>query len=189
MKIYRYNEETKIYVGEFDANKDPLESIKQKKDVWLLPANSTFQKPKEEQGKVSVWNGKSWDNVIDNRGKFYYDFENKSLKEIKDLKEYLVLTQSEVDSIYKGMNVKLSKGKYVIYWTEEQKKNNVRKVRDSYIYKYVDYYQEKPLLWEELSEENKNQIKNYRIYLLNYPQSSDKWYEKNPLTFEEFINI
>lgn len=187
MKIYRYDEETKLFIGEAEANKDPLESINQKKDVWLLPANATFEKPQLEEGKVSIWNEKSWDNITDNRGKFYYDFEEKDIKEIKDFKDYIVLSDEEIEKINKGMTIELVEGKYSIYWTTEQKQENVRRTRNYYIVKYIDYYQEKPLLWNELSEELKTQITNYRKYLLHYPQSSETWYEQNPKTFDEFI--
>lgn len=44
-KVYFYDENTKEFVSEENALKDPLESKIQGKDVWLLPANATFDEP------------------------------------------------------------------------------------------------------------------------------------------------
>ena len=48
MKAYLFDEHTKEYVGEIECQIDPLESKKAGKDIWLLPANSTFDKPMNE---------------------------------------------------------------------------------------------------------------------------------------------
>lgn len=45
MKVYFYDEITKEFTMSADALKDPLESKIQGKDVWLLPANATFDEP------------------------------------------------------------------------------------------------------------------------------------------------
>lgn len=70
--------------------------------------------------------------------------------------------------------------------TQEVKEKEVRSIRNRYLEEYVDYYQEKPLLWTELDDGFKQQIINYRQYLKNYPESSETWFENNPLTFEEW---
>lgn len=69
----------------------------------------------------------------------------------------------------------------------EQKKAQVRGVREQYFKIYVDYYQEKPLLWAELTEQNQQYIADYRIYLKDYPESSPDWYERNPMTYDEWF--
>lgn len=51
---------------------DPLESELAGKAVWLLPANATFMIPPVEAGKVSVWNGTTWELKEDNRGTKYW---------------------------------------------------------------------------------------------------------------------
>lgn len=186
MKVYRYDEETRLFMAEFEADLDPLESRLQCKPIYLLPANCTFEKPKLEKGKITFWDGTRWNNIVDNRGKCYYDFDEHCIKKIKDFKDYVVLTDEEIQKINAGMTVRLVNNAYDIYWTTEQKQENVRKVRDGYLSCYVDYYQEKPLLWNELNEDVKGKIAHYRQYLLSYPQSSTTWYEQNPKTFEEF---
>jgi hypothetical protein len=66
----------------------------------------------------------------------------------------------------------------------EDKKASVRAVRNSYlqatdIYMLVDF---------PISEEEREEYKGYREYLRNYTDTQD-WYEKNPLTFEEWKQI
>lgn len=67
----------------------------------------------------------------------------------------------------------------------EKQKENVRDVRNSYLEEYVDPKQ-LFLVWETLSEEDKETYKTYRQYLLDYPESSEDWYKQNPKTFEEW---
>ena len=64
-------------------------------------------------------------------------------------------------------------------------KKKVRDVRNYYLEQYVDPKQ-LVLVWETLSEEDKETYKTYRQYLLDYPESSEDWYKQNPKTFEEF---
>ena len=67
----------------------------------------------------------------------------------------------------------------------EVKQQEVRAVREQYFADYVDWYQSKPLLWEEMIEEEKVDIANYRQYLKDYTSQED-WYEQNPLNFDEW---
>lgn len=63
MLAYRYNDQ-KIYDGEINCQLDPLETKKQGKDVYLLPANSTFQvPPPEKDGFWIVFNGTDWEYI------------------------------------------------------------------------------------------------------------------------------
>lgn len=72
MLVYKYDEETKEYLGEETALINPLESELQGKDIYLLPANATFEKPNLQDGFASVFNGEQWENIEDNRGKEYW---------------------------------------------------------------------------------------------------------------------
>lgn len=67
----------------------------------------------------------------------------------------------------------------------EQKKAEVRAVRDQYLKQYVDDRAKSPFMWNEVSEEEKALIGEYRKYLMNYPET-ENWYEHNPLTFEDW---
>lgn len=71
---------------------------------------------------------------------------------------------------------------------QSKKEEEVRNIRNQYLEKYVDPYQ-MVLRWNALTEENQNNIINYRQYLLDYTISSDKWFEQNPLTYDEWLAI
>ena len=87
MQVYKYNEQTKEYIGTEQALINPLESELQGKEIYLLPANATFEKPNLQEGFASVFNGK-WENIEDNRGKEYWldtDTFGTPAKTMKDL--------------------------------------------------------------------------------------------------------
>lgn len=71
---------------------------------------------------------------------------------------------------------------------QEEKEEEIRNIRNQYLEKYVDPYQ-MVIRWNTLTEENQNNIINYRQYLLDYTRSSDKWFEQNPLTYDEWLAI
>lgn len=88
MLTYHYDEETKEYTHSEEAFLDPLESKKEGSPVYLLPANATFAAPTPQDGYASIWNGESWDNIEDNRGKKYWldtDTYGTPAHEMKDL--------------------------------------------------------------------------------------------------------
>lgn len=64
MKQYRYDIETKEYLGEFDCQPSPLED-----GVFLVSANCTLEKPlKATANKVNVWEDGAWVLKDDYRG-------------------------------------------------------------------------------------------------------------------------
>lgn len=88
MQVYKYDEQTKEYIGTEQALIDPLETELQGKEIYLLPANATFEKPNLKDGFASVWNGTQWENIEDNRGKEYWldtDTFGTPAKTMKDL--------------------------------------------------------------------------------------------------------
>ena len=87
MQVYKYDEKTKEYIGTEQALIDPLESELQGKEIYLLPANATFEKPNLQEGFASVFNDK-WENLEDNRGKEYWlqdDVYGTPAKTMKEL--------------------------------------------------------------------------------------------------------
>lgn len=61
MKAYTFDE-NKHYAGEIDCQIDPIESKNQGKDIYLLPADSTFKTPlPEKEGFFVVFNGEDWE--------------------------------------------------------------------------------------------------------------------------------
>ena len=88
MNVYKYNEQTKEYISTEQAQLDPLESKKQSKNIYLLPANATFTEPPEAQESFArVWNGEAWEQVEDNRGVKYWLPEDKYGAPARKMKE------------------------------------------------------------------------------------------------------
>ena len=73
-------------------------------------------------------------------------------------------------------------GEYVIVAipesTVEELQAQVRAVRNSYLETYVDPKQ-LVMVWDSLTAEEQELYKDYRQYLLDYPQTKG-WYEQNP---------
>ena len=64
------------------------------------------------------------------------------------------------------------------------KSEKVRKVRNSYLVKYVDPKQ-LSLVWTGLTDAEKAAYTSYRTYLLDYTKQPE-WYEHSPKTLEEW---
>ena len=61
MQAYKYDE-YKYYAGQQECQLDPLESKIAGHDVWLLPADCTWEEPLEEKEGYKVkWNGEEWE--------------------------------------------------------------------------------------------------------------------------------
>ena len=76
-------------------------------------------------------------------------------------------------------------GEYVLTSSDEaieQKKAQVRAVRNQYLeqtdkFMIVDY---------PITSTQKAKYKKYRAYLRNYPDSSEDWFEHEPMSFDEW---
>ena len=80
MKIYRYDEHTKEYLGYMEAYLDPLETVQQGHNVYVIPPYFTTVKPEQPKDDSTViFNGEAWEVIEDNRGLKVYD--KKSGKE------------------------------------------------------------------------------------------------------------
>lgn len=55
--------------------------------------------------------------------------------------------------------------------TEEEKAQAVRVIRDNYLIQYVDAVVSNPLRWADMNQEEQEAIIQYRLYLLDIPQS------------------
>ena len=65
-----------------------------------------------------------------------------------------------------------------------KQKNDVRAIRNQYLETHVDPKQ-LVMVWNSLTAEEQELYKDYRQYLLDYPQT-EGWWEENPLTFDEW---
>lgn len=66
----------------------------------------------------------------------------------------------------------------------EKQKDDVRAVRNQYLETYVDTKQ-LVMVWNSLTAEEQELYKDYRQYLLDYPQT-EGWWEENPMDFEDW---
>ncbi len=102
MLVYVYNEETKEFLREEKAHLDPLETKKQGHDVYLLPANATFEKPIDKQdGKAVIFKNGGWVLVDDLRGK--YIIKDGTMQKCNDIEtSNYILTDDEINGINAG---------------------------------------------------------------------------------------
>jgi hypothetical protein len=107
---------------------------------------------------------------------------------------YIKNTREELESIPHVSFDKIEEVEFaesfngVIYTSEEEfnqaKSNDVRAVRNSYLEEYVDPKQ-LVMVWDGLSEEDKQMYADYRTYLLDYTKS-ENWWLSYPMTLEEW---
>ena len=61
MKAYKYDSDF-YYAGQQDCQLDPIATKREGHEVWLLPANCTWQDPlNEKDGYKIKWNGEAWE--------------------------------------------------------------------------------------------------------------------------------
>lgn len=61
-QVYAYHSENKKYMGVVECQLDPLETIVQGKDIYLIPADTTEIEPLEpKDGYDVVFNGTGWE--------------------------------------------------------------------------------------------------------------------------------
>lgn len=101
MKAYRYNSENKKYEGEATCQIDPLESKIAGKEIYLLPADCTYEVPPEEkEGFDIVWNGDAWEYKEQEKPKEEEPYvpteKEKTQEEIWRLKEKLSKTDYKI---------------------------------------------------------------------------------------------
>lgn len=112
-----------------------------------------------------------------------------------DLPAFLKATREELenlpcvtlDRIEEVEFAEMYEGK--IYLVQEElvaaKQSTVRAVRNKYLVEYVDPVASNPLRWADLTEEEQEDIKNYRLYLLDYTKQAN-WWVRTPKTFAEW---
>lgn len=86
MIVYHYDPKTYELLNTSVAKIDPLESAKQGKEVYLLPANATSEEPPTAaQNQVARRSGMTWELVADYRGSIYYNKDNGAKITITEL--------------------------------------------------------------------------------------------------------
>jgi len=73
MKLYHYRRETGEYTGESEARLDTLETKKQKREIYLIPADATpIPPPETGDESVALHKNGVWSVKPDHRGKFVW---------------------------------------------------------------------------------------------------------------------
>lgn len=99
MLAYRYDKETKEYLGEQEAQINPLEG------GYLLPANCTFVEPLSPKAdNTIVWNDSEWVYVVDYRENYYKvdsELNVTEITEFGDLPEGYILVTKDYGELIK----------------------------------------------------------------------------------------
>lgn len=89
MKIFNYNSDTKEFLGESDANLDPLETQNQGKPVYLLPAHATFTAPTvgPDKGQLLIYDEAADVWVVNDSLVLEPDYEQMIMSKARDIIE------------------------------------------------------------------------------------------------------
>ena len=126
MKLYKYDSTTKEFISEIQPDIDPLETKKQGKNIYLIPAYTTDIKPEDKEGYVPVFTINKWEYIKDNRNKLAINITTKVIEPINyigEVKEGWMLYDEYVKSeLYVKDQFKLEKNKKI---NENNAKRNV----------------------------------------------------------------
>lgn len=119
MLVYKYNEITKEFIEEYECQKDPLESLRQNKDIYLIPNNCTNIKSLEKKDDFAIIfnkNNNCWEYIPDYRNKKVFTGTKVILwQQIGELPEgNRLITQKEDEGLNNGTMV-IKNGKIVKY--------------------------------------------------------------------------
>ena len=181
MKVYCYEHDTKEYIGAEDALLDPLETKKQGKEVYLIPANAVLDEPPAAvEGKAIVF-ADGWQLVDDNRGKEAVNAARGrfTVDYIGSREGDTVLTDETIAALEKGEKV-IRDGE-VVDRPAEEKEAEARMQRNSLLadsdkYMISDF---------PATEEERAEYAAYRQYLRDYPASAD-FPETAVMSFKEW---
>lgn len=125
MLAYKYDKDTKEYLGTQNAQIDPIDK------GYLLPANATFIKPPaSEPFKARVFIDEVWSFVKDFRKGFYKVDSNLVVSEITELgdipEDYILVTEVVGDDIKANPNKYVIDDGIVREKTEEEKEAEER---------------------------------------------------------------
>lgn len=142
MKAYLYDETTKEFTSEVNAQIDPLETKKKGENVYLLPANATFKEPMQaKEGFKIVFNGNGW------------EYQEIKVEEIPEEKEP---TNEDISQMRQGayqertdpLTLRKLRKQALGEWTSEDEKEYVAqiKAKSEQIASEFPYNSEEPVL-------------------------------------------
>ena len=183
MKIYNFDEITKEYIGSEEALIDPLETEKQGKSIFLVPANAVLEEPPAaEDGKAVIYSD-GWKIVPDNRGKEAVNAARGrfTVDYIGSREGDTILTEELIAALDSGE--KVIRDGNVIDKPVEEKEAEARMMRDGLL-SLTDKYM---LADFPVSEEEREEYRSYRQYLRDYPET--EYFPKvQPMSFEDWKN-
>jgi hypothetical protein len=108
MQAYIYDND-RFYTHSAPCQRDPLESEKQGKDIYLTPANSTNIQPDIVDGAKPRWNGEAWEQYLDDKvvygytqnddGTINYYGSNHLAEELQRINSDVVLSFSDIEPV------------------------------------------------------------------------------------------
>ena len=106
MKIYNYHPEYKYFYCESVADESPLEP-----GVWLIPAYATeIEPPKCKRNQIQIFNGTSWDVIVDKRGTYYSTETQRPIENLNPLEYPENSTKNAPPEVPEGKTLKWDNG-------------------------------------------------------------------------------
>lgn len=105
MQAYKYDKYTMEYIGTQTCQPDPVRTAREGEEIYLLPANCTFEIPPESEiGKAIIFENGNWQLVPDYRGRRAYNAEHLfTVDYVGDLKPGdVLLTEEQIKGIDEG---------------------------------------------------------------------------------------
>lgn len=171
MKVYFYDEITKEFTTDSVAKKDLKASERLGKDVWLLPANATFDEPLQAKEGYAVVYDSGWQYTEDNRQKKAVNADGIfSVNYLGAIKEGDILISDEQKKLIENGELIFSNGQLVEKSIEQKgadkrlERNALLQATDKYM--LSDY---------PLTDEERNFYRQYRQYLRDFPENDDFW--------------
>ncbi len=144
MKAYLYDEETKEFITEVNAQIDPLETKKKGGNVYLLPANATFKEPMQaKEGFKIVFNGNGWEyQEIKVEVEEIPEEKEPTNEDISQMRQWEYVRRTDPLSLRKLRKQALGK------WTSEDEKEYVAQIKaiSEQIASEFPYISEEPTL-------------------------------------------
>ena len=133
MIIYNYDRLTNEYTFSSEAKLDPLETKKYGKPMYAIPAYATNIEPLPPEGTASIFNGSSWDYIIDHRGELEINLATKEIQEVNyvgEIKDGYMLYDKYVNTQeYRDQELSTAKAKKI---SENESKRNVEYIPTSF---------------------------------------------------------
>ena len=181
MKVYKYDEKSGELIEEQDAILDPLETKIQEKDIYLLPASSTFVEPPALRNGFARVFKDNWEYIADHRGEKC--IKDGKITKINELGEFITITTEQEKGVLEGNFVIENNQIREKTFLEKQQDLSLQKRHDrDVMLKATDVYM---LIDFPISDEQRELYKQYRQYLRDFP-AMEGFPEIGVMSFKEW---